>query len=179
MDLTRLRTGELLAGVSAVALLALLFADWFGGESGWETMTVARVVLVATVLMALTLVVLTVTARPVAMPVAAGVTTVGLAALAVLLVVYRVVVNEPGPNAAVDLDPGAYLGLAAVLGIAAGAWRSMGDERTQAPASVRQTERVLAVRGAPRPAPPERDPDRPPAPSDPMAKPAEPDAPPA
>ena len=179
MDLTKVRTGEVLAGVSAAALLVLLFVDWFSGESAWETMTIARVVLVATVLMALTLVVLTATFMAVAIPVAAGVGTVGLAALATLLVVYRVVINEPGPNEAVDLDPGAYLGLVAVLGVVAGAWRTIGDERTEAPASVRQTERVLAVRGAARPAPPARDPDVPPAPADPLAPPGEPDAPPA
>ena len=161
MDLTRLRSGELLAGASAVALLVLLFADWFAGESAWETMTIARVVVVAAVLMALALVVLTITARPVATPVAAAVVTVGVAGLALALVVYRVVINEPGPNAIVELDPGAYLGLLAVLGVTAGAWRTIGDERTSAPASVRHTERVLAVRGAAREAPPARDPGRP------------------
>ena len=33
MDLRRLRRGELLAGVSGGGLLAVLFADWFGGET--------------------------------------------------------------------------------------------------------------------------------------------------
>ena len=37
-----------------------------------------------------------------------------------------------------------------VVGVMAGAFRALADERTKAPASVRQTERVLAVRGAPR-----------------------------
>ena len=52
MDLRRLRSGELLAGVGAAALLAVMFGGWFGGESAWETMAIARVVLVALVLCA-------------------------------------------------------------------------------------------------------------------------------
>ena len=161
MDLRRLRIGELLAGACSAGLLVTLFLDWFGGRSGWETMAIARVVLVALVACGLTLVVLTVTSRTVAMACSAATITVGVGALALLLVVYRVVVNEPGPNATVSVDAGAYLGLALVLGIVAGAWRTLADERTKSAASLEQTERVLAVRGAPRKPPPARDPDRP------------------
>jgi uncharacterized membrane protein len=113
------------------------------------------------VLCGLTVAVLTVTSRTVAMACSAAAVTVGVGALALLLVVYRVVVNEPGPNATVTVDLGAYLGLLLVLAIVAGAWRTLSDERTGAAASLRQTERVLAVRGAPRPPPPARDPGRP------------------
>ncbi len=161
MDLRRLRTGELLAGVSGGGLLAVLFADWFGGESGWETMTIARIVLVLLALCALTLVVLTVTSRAVALACSTAVVTVGVGAFALLLVLYRVVANEPGTNALVSIDGGAYLGLLLVLGVIAGALRALNDERTRSPASLRQTERVLAVRGAPRQPPPARDPGRP------------------
>jgi hypothetical protein len=146
MDLRRLRSGELLAAVSGVGLLAVMFLDWFGGRPGWE---------------ALTLVVLTVTARPVAMAGSAASITVGVAAIVLLYLLFRIVVNEPGPDAGHAIGLGAYLGLLAVAGCLAGAWLALGDERTNAPASLRQTERVLAVRGAPRPAPPERDPGRP------------------
>jgi hypothetical protein len=161
VDLRRLRLGELLVGASAAGLLVVLFLDWFGGRSAWETMAIARVVLVALVACGLTLVVLTVTSRTVAMACSAATITVGVGALALLLVVYRVVVNEPGPNAAVSIDAGAYLGLLLVLGIVAGAWRTLADERTQSTTSLEQTERVLAVRGPPRKPPPARDPGRP------------------
>jgi hypothetical protein len=161
VDLRRLRGGELLAGAGACGLLVVMFLAWFGGRSAWESMAIARVVLVALVLCALTLVVLTVTSRTVAMACSAATITVGVGALALLLVFYRVVVNEPGPNATVTVDLGAYLGLLLVAGIVAGAWRTLADERTATPASLRQTERVLAVRGAPRKAPPARDPGRP------------------
>jgi hypothetical protein len=159
VDLRRLRSGELLAGASAGALAVVMFSDWFGGESAWETMAIARVVLVALVLCALALLVLTVS-RTVAMATSAATITMAVGCVALLLVLYRVVVNEPGPNATVSIDLGAYLGLALVLGVMAGAFRALADERTRAPASLRQTERVLAVRGAPREPPPPREPGR-------------------
>ena len=161
MDVRRLRSGELLAGLSAAGLLFVMFLPWFGERSAWDSMAIARVVLVVFVLCGLTIAVLTVTSRPVAMACSAAAITVGVGALALLLVVYRVVVNEPGDNAVVSVEPGAYLGLLLVLGVIAGAWRTLADERTGAAASLRQTERVLAVRGGPRQAPPARDPDRP------------------
>jgi hypothetical protein len=161
MDLRRLRSGELLAGAGAVALLVVMFLDWFGGRSAWESMAIARVVLVALIVCGLTLVVLTVTSRTVALACSAATITVGVGALALLLVVYRVVVNEPGTNAVVSIDAGAYAGLALVLAVTAGGWRTLADERTRTAASLEQTERVLAVRGPPRAPPPARDPGRP------------------
>lgn len=162
MDLGRLRTGELLAGGSAAALLVVLFAlDWFSfseaGATGWEALEVVRFLLLAVAGLAFTLVALTVLARPVAMPVAAAVILTGTAAIATLVVFFRVGLNEPGPNEFVEVELGAYLGLALTAAIAAGGWRTMQDERTNAPDSIRQTERVLAVRGAPRPVPDEPD----------------------
>src|SRR5436189_4727070 len=110
MDLRRLRGGELLAGASAAGLAVTMFGDWFGGPSAWETMTIARVALVALVLCAAALVVLTVS-RTVAMATSAATITIAVGVIALLLVAYRVVLNEPGPNASVSVDVGAYLGL--------------------------------------------------------------------
>jgi hypothetical protein len=160
MDLRRLRGGELLAAVSAIGLLGVMFMEWFGGRSAWEALTIGDVLLVAVAGLALTLVVLTLTARPVAMAGSAASITVGVAALTMLYLLYRIVVNEPGTDAGSAIGPGAYLGFVFVVGCAAGAWRALGDERTGAATSLRQTERVLAVRGAPRPPPPQRDPSR-------------------
>jgi hypothetical protein len=161
VDVRRLRSGELLAAVSAVGLLVVMFLDWFGGRSAWEALAIGRILLVALALLALTLVVLTLTARPVAMAASAASIAIGVTALAVLLLLFRIVVDEPGPDAGAQIGIGAYLGLLFVLGCGAGAWRALADERTDAASSLRQTERVLAVRGAPRPPPPERDPSRP------------------
>ena len=155
-----MRGGELLAGASSVALLLVMFAPWFGDASAWEGLTIGRVPLALTAVLGLTLVALTVTSRSVALASSAAAITVGFGALTSLYACYRVAVNEPGPNALVTVRPAALIGLALVFAIVAGAWRAMADERTGAAASLRQTERVLAVRGAPRPPPPERDPQR-------------------
>jgi hypothetical protein len=160
VDPRRLRSGELLAGVSAAALLGVMFADWFGGRSAWASLTFVRVVLVALILCAFALVVLTVS-RTVAMACSIAVITIAVGAFTLLLLVYRVVINEPGTNALVSVDAGAYLGFLLAFGVVAGAWRALADERTRAPASLEQTERVLAVRGAARKPPPARDPSRP------------------
>jgi hypothetical protein len=160
MDLRRLRGGELLAGVSALGLLLAMFLEWFGGDSAWETLTFGDLLLVSVALLGLTLVVLTAQARAVAMAASAAVLTIGVVLLVLLYLLFRIVINEPGPDAAGEIGPGAYLGLVFVFGCGAGAWRALADERTDCAYAHRQTERVLAVRGAPRPPPPERAPTR-------------------
>lgn len=154
MDVRRLRSGELVAGVGAAALAVAMFLDWFGGRSAWETLTVGRVLLVLTIALAATLVVITLRKRAVSMATSSATITVGVGALTLLYLLYRVGIDEPGRNGVVSIDAGAYLGVGCALAIVAGAWRALADERTGAAASLQQTESVLAVRGAPRPAPP-------------------------
>ena len=160
MDVRRLRSGELVTAAAAAGLAVVLFADWFGGRSGWSTMTVGRFLLVLTILLALTLVGVTLRAGAVSMALSAAVVTIGIGLLALLYLLYRVGIDEPGRNALVSVDAGAYLGLLCLLAILAGTWRSLADERKNSAVSRRQTDRVLAVRGPARPAPPSRDPAR-------------------
>ena len=160
MDPRRLRSGELVMAAGAVGLAVVLFADWFDGHSGWSTMTVGRVLLVLTIALAATLVAVTLSARAVSTATSMAVVTIGVGTLALLYLLYRVGIDEPGRNALVGVEAGAYLGLLSVLAIVVGAWRSLADERTGSPISRRQTERVLAVGGPARPAPPARDPER-------------------
>lgn len=160
MDVRGLRSGELVTGLGAAGLAVVMFVSWFGGRSAWETLTVGRVLLVLTIALATTVVVITLRRRAVSMAMSAATVTVGVATLTLLYLLYRVGIDEPGRNGLVSIDAGAYLGVACVLLILAGAWRTLADERTGAATSLRQTERVLAVRGAPRPAPPKRDPTR-------------------
>jgi hypothetical protein len=160
MDVRRLRSGELVAALGTAGLAVVMFVAWFGGRSAWETLTVGRVLLVLTIALAGTLVVLTLRKQAVSMATSAATVTVVVGMLAVLYLLYRVGIDEPGHNGLVSIDAGAYVGLGCVLAIVGGAWRTLADERTDAAASLRQTERVLAVRGAPRPPPPERDPAR-------------------
>jgi hypothetical protein len=158
MDPRRLRSGEILAAAGAIGLAVVLFIDWFGGESGWSTLTVGRGLLVLTIVLTLTFVFITLSARAVSMATSSATVTVAFGTLTLLYLLIRVGIDEPGVNALVSVDLGAYLGLLCVVAIVAGAWRALADERTGSAISLRQTERVLAVRGPARPAPPERDP---------------------
>jgi hypothetical protein len=160
MDLRRLRSGELVVAAGTAGLAVVMFLAWFGGRSAWETLTLGRLLLVVTLALGATLVVMTLSRRAVSMATSAATVTIGVGTLALLYLLYRVGIDEPGRNGLVSIDAGAYAGLACVLAIVGGAWRTLDDERTQAVASLEQTERVLAVRGAPRPPPAERDPKR-------------------
>jgi hypothetical protein len=160
VTLGRLRSGELLAGAGAVALFVLLFFDWFLPEvqprvtetsgriigpephlSGWTSLGwVLTVLLLAVLVLALWLAASTLFSTTVSQPVAAGVllTAVGFVAFVALAV--RVTIAQPGlgtgqPDRLVAVQWPAYLGLAALGVILAGAWLSMADERTDAPES--------------------------------------------
>jgi len=63
-----------------------------------------------------------------ALPVALGVITTTLALAATLLVLYRIL-NQPGPNDAIGVSTGAWVGLVACAGVFFGTWLSLSDER--------------------------------------------------
>ncbi|HEV2999231.1 MAG TPA: hypothetical protein VGW75_00725 [Solirubrobacteraceae bacterium] len=169
MRLSRLRSGETVALGGAVALAVLLGLDWFflstpdarvgQHESGIRSLGwFAEVLLILAILGAVALAFFTVTQRATAVPITLAVFTTLFGALAVLTIAVRLVA-QPGlgvdaGNADVEVELPAYLGLAAAAAIVAGAWRAVGDERIDAAESLEQTEEVLRVRGAPRPAPP-------------------------
>ncbi|HEX2105095.1 MAG TPA: hypothetical protein VHF51_15670 [Solirubrobacteraceae bacterium] len=170
MSLRRLRAGEWLAAAGAVALLGVLFLDWFEprtgaqaaetagrlvrgdpGPTGWSALGWLLVALLVVVIaLAAWLVVATAGDAPVSQPVMAGVLLSALAPAALVALAIRVAIAQPGAAEellAVQLP--AYLGLAALTLVVAGAWRSIGDERTKAPESAYTPP-------PPRPAPPER-----------------------
>ena len=169
MKLSRLRSGEWLALVSAVALAVLLCFDWFflstpdarvgAHESGWRsTGWPITLLLLAAIGVALAMAFTTATQRAQAWPIVLTVFTFVVGALGALVVGLRLIA-QPGlgvdaGNADVEIEPAAFLGLLAVLGVGAGGWRAMLDERTDTPEAHEQTEDVLRVRGAARPAPP-------------------------
>ena len=169
MKLSRLRSGEAIALAGAVALIVLLALDWFflstpdarigAHESGIRSVGwFADLLLFFAILSALALAVFTVTLRATAVPVMLGVLTTLFGAIAFLTVLFRLIF-QPGlgveaGNADVEVEWPAYLALVATGLIAFGGWRTMADERTHSAESLDQTEDVLRVRGAPRPAPP-------------------------
>lgn len=152
MDTTRLRLGELIAGIAGLILLFSLFLSWYsvggdfgGGPAGafakklldqgeidtsltaWQAFSWLDLVLFVTGVVAIATAVLQMTQRTVAVPVAASVVTTALGLLATLWILYRIV-NQPGPNDVLDVSLGAYLGLLASGAIALGGYLSMREE---------------------------------------------------
>ncbi len=141
MDVTRLRLGELLSGVAALALLATLFLDWnrdLGSaamdasvtrESGWSSLgVVILLLLLIAVALALALVFTTAGKRPAAIPIGAAVLTTGAGIVVTIVLAIRVLLLD-------DSLVAAYLGLLFMLLIPVGSWIAMADERTDAPYS--------------------------------------------
>jgi hypothetical protein len=169
MRLRRLRKGEILALIGALGLAAVLSMRWYElrtpvatlgqSETGFGALGWFAVLLVmSAVLAGVALAVFTASQGAPALPVALGVVASALSILAVLVIALRMVF-QPGlgvgaPNDEVALQPGAWAGLVLAILLAAGAWIAMGDERTGTAESREQTDRALAPRGAPRPAPP-------------------------
>jgi len=145
MDLGKLRTGELIAGIAGVLLLIVMFFAWYGvggsiGEfaeaagvdtdvNAWQAFDFVDLLLFITAIVAIAAAALAASGRSVALPVAASVVVTILGILVTLLVLYRIV-NQPGPNDVVDVKFGAYLGFLICLGIAAGGFMAMADEGT-------------------------------------------------
>jgi len=145
VDFGRLRIGEWLCGLAALGLLVVMFAPWYGGEAGdgtispletgnfsaWQAFSVVDLLLALLGAAGLSTALLASARRAPAMPIAAAVVTTGLGIVVALVLLYRLL-NQPGPNDIVAVRSGAYLGLLAVVLLTAGAWLSMGDERTDA-----------------------------------------------
>lgn len=147
MDLTKLRTGEKLAGISGLALFIFLFFKWYGFDvpegvpdyladgaslSGWQAFTtIIDLLMILVIVAAVGLALLSATQRSVALPVSASVFTAVLGALATLWILFKMFIDKPGPGG-IDLSTkiGAYLGLISALGIAVGGWLAMKDEGT-------------------------------------------------
>ena len=156
MDLRRPRPGEWIAALSGAALNVSLFLPWYrfehsaesllpGGalvafvddaESGWEAFAVTDLVLALAGLLGVASVVVAATQRTVAIPVAFSSITVLVGMIALFLVALRLLF-EPAPQGAGELASsvdvrkaiGAWIALAGGVGLTAGAWMGMHDER--------------------------------------------------
>jgi hypothetical protein len=121
--ISHLRRGELLAAVSAIVLVVVLFAlNWFGSSTGWQSLPVLRWLLLVTAACGLLLAVFQETRRAPALPVVMSVIVPALAAVTTIVLVIRL------PTSAHTPQLGAYVALAAVLGILVGGFYSLRDE---------------------------------------------------
>lgn len=142
---SRLRSGEMLAGVAAVVLLVCLFAlPWYGLDSsvatiaqrlgvstsrtGWESLTTLRWLILITSLAALALVYLQGTRSAPAMPAAFSLIVTVLGVIMALALVYRVLIDVPGANDVVNRQAGGFIGLVAAILVAYGGYRSLRQE---------------------------------------------------
>lgn len=146
----RMRAGEGLALVGAVALLVLMFFDWFGahaepdppntitvwiGEtvslSGWGSLGWFMDLLVGVLIFGgLALTYMTVKRASPAWPVGAAILTWTAGSLIFLVLLVRVTIAQPYADEVVDVTLPAYLGLVAAALIPLGAFLALRDERT-------------------------------------------------
>ena len=136
MNLRWLKPGDWLAGLGGLLLLVSLFLPWYAiagvdrDLTGWQSFSVIDVLLALAALLGIALAVTTAVRRTPAVPVALGVIGAPAGALALLLVLIRVL-DPPGPNELLDPAIGGWLALAGALAMTAGAWWSIGDERNR------------------------------------------------
>lgn len=145
LDPSRLRRGEIIVGVGSVVLLASMFAlKWYGltaqlrptaaslGSStsvdGWNALTNARWLMLLTIACGLALVYVQAARRAPAIPVTLSVIVTVLGMLTVVVLIYRVLLNEPGSDAVVEQKAGAFVGLTSAIAIVIGGYFSMRDE---------------------------------------------------
>jgi hypothetical protein len=144
-ELSRLRSGEWIAGVAALALLLVFFfVPWYEltgfakraaqlvGQSttinGYNEYTHLRWLILATIASAFALVILQATRPAPALPVTFSVFVTVLGGLTSLWLIYRVLINVPSGEGELDQTVGAYLGLASTLILTYGGFRSMREE---------------------------------------------------
>ena len=137
-----LRPGDGLAALGGLLVLVALFLPWYSVTlpsgapaagrdlTGWQAFSVIDILLALAALVGIGLAVAVATRRTPALPLAVAVIGIITGALAVLLVLVRIL-DQPGPNQLLDVALGAWLALVGALGLAAGAWRSLADERNR------------------------------------------------
>ena len=130
IDLSRMRLGELLATLGALALAVCTFLPWYrtpaGGLTAWNTFGASDVLIVIAVLGGLVLAFTTLTERSVALPVASAVWSTLAATIATIAVLSKLL-DSPAHS---SLRAAAWISLVAVLAILTGSWQTLRDERT-------------------------------------------------
>ena len=137
-----LRTGERIAGIAGVALLIIMFLNWWGAPeieveglgtvggglsaNAWEAADVLDLLWALAAISGIALAVMAATATQANMPVAMSAITAGLGGLATLTILYRLI--DPPFDA--DREYGVFLGLIAAAAITYGGWLAMQEEGT-------------------------------------------------
>ena len=195
MDVNRLSRGEQIAGIAAVLLLIDMFLNWYGANlndqlsqaakrfgvdthvNAWQAFSTTDILIFVACVVTLIMVGVQVMGSqvPVSLPMVAA----ALGGLTTLIILWRIV-NQPGDNDLVNVDYGAYIGLALAGAMTYGAIQS--GEGLEMPTRAAPAGPAAAGAGAvgdPAPPPPAPDP-APPSPTpDPTPAPAPEPAPPS
>lgn len=152
-ELEQAEEGEKIAGVSAIALFASMFLDWFvveipdssgvnffldgTGMSAWDSLDIIPIVLIITIVTTMAVVMLRFSSAAYRPPALANLVVVTLGAISALLIVFRII-NPPSfgsfqgvfgtVSAHSTVRFGIFLGLLAAAGIAFGGFRAMKEE---------------------------------------------------
>ena len=144
VDTSRISFGEMVAGVSAVALLIFMFLPWYGvstevpgfeasvNANAWEALSLIDILLFLVILVTLALVgARAMGSLPANLPAPAGLIIAIAGAIALVLIVIRLI-SIPGPD--VDIQGvefgrkiGIFLGLIAAAGITFGGYTAMNE----------------------------------------------------
>jgi len=193
LDTARLGRGEIIAAVSAVILLLVMFIfDWFSidlgddpligaavagadtGANAWVAFSFIDIVLFVTILVAIGFAVMAANAQSHNLPVAGSALVAAFGILSVLLILFRII-SPPGAgdipdglDISVARDIGVFLGLLAAGGIAYGGYLGMQEEGTSFSAQAdnlqnRDTTPPPPSRGGGTPPPPPPPSNQPPA----------------
>ena len=157
MDTSKVSFGEMVAGVSgALLILFMLILDWWGydvgegalsasaGASAFQWLSLLDIILLLIGLIAVGLTVARASGNMPELPQPPGLIIAAAGALAVLIILFRIVIPGDGPAgdlvglAGADISStrkiGAFLGLIAAGGIAFGGWTAMNERASgQAP----------------------------------------------
>jgi len=149
MELDKLSTGERIAAVSGILLFIFMtFFDWYGvevsgvggfsgavpgGGNAWDALDVIPIFLMLAIVVAIGVAIVRLTDADLEPPVSMNAIVAVLGALAVLLILYRIVDTPGGGDfggVSVDLTLklGIFLSLLSAAGIAYGGWSAMREE---------------------------------------------------
>lgn len=142
MDLARLRFGDWVMGIGGLAVLLVMFLDWYEvptpdgstGFNAWESFAVNDVILALAAVMAIATVVLTATQPTAAVPLALASLTTLVAIISAVLVTIRMIwPPDLVEGLETGRETGAWLGLVATAALVGGCLASIRDERSPQP----------------------------------------------
>ena len=96
--------------------------------NGWHGLTTLRWFMLVTIILSLALVYAQASRRSPALPVTLSLTGCVVALITLIALIYRVLINEPGPDGLIDQKAGAFVGLIAMLAIVWGGFLSLREE---------------------------------------------------